>query len=86
MNNALRNQMIIELKNALFPLIAKKISHIKVKDVKTGDGSMGAHIININIHIDTLNPSQYSIQLVGDSTIRVAGSALSMSGSAKAEA
>jgi len=86
MNDALRNQVIIELKNALFPLIAKEISHIKVKDVKTGDGSIEAHVVNINIHIDALNPSQYSIQFVGSSTIRVPGSALSMRGSAKAEA
>jgi hypothetical protein len=78
MNSALRNQVIIDLKNAILPIIAKKFAHIHLNDLNADDRSMGARISDINTYINNLNPAQYNIEFVGGSTIRVTGRALSM--------
>lgn len=83
MNNALRNQVVTDLKNALVPIISKKIENIYLDDMKGKTKGVKYEIRKIHINIDPISPAQINIQFLNGSILRLSGNAFSMKGSAK---
>lgn len=77
--NALRNQVVIDFKNAIVPIISRQVEHMHLPDVHSGKVS----ITNIQIHIDPFNPNQIGIQFIPNtSTIQFVAGGFKMQGSA----
>jgi hypothetical protein len=76
--NALRNQVIVDFKNAIVPIISKQVEHLKLPDVHSGKVS----ITNINIHINPFHPNQIGIKFIPNtSTIQFSAAGFGMQGS-----
>ena len=86
MRNALREQVVIDFKNAIVPIISKKIEHIVVPDIHGKESGIEYWVNNIHVYINAINPAQINIQFIAPSTLRFTGSTLSMRGTARAKA
>lgn len=86
MSNALKNQVVIDFKNAIVPIISKEIEHMKLGDIKGKSGHIHYEITEIQVNVNPINPAQISIQFVGGSTLRFSGNSFSMKGTARARA
>jgi len=86
MRNALRNQVVIDFKNAIVPIISKKIEHIVVPDIYGKESWLEYWIDRIHVYITAIKPDQINIQFIAPSTLRFTGSTLSMQGTARAKA
>ena len=83
MKNALRNQVVIDFKNAIVPIISKQVEHMVLPDIHTDNS--GFHIDVTNIHIDVVpfHPNQIGIIFVPNTSIlRFSANSFSMKGSA----
>jgi hypothetical protein len=79
--NALRNQVIIDLKNNIVPKIYQKIKDIKVPDIHNGK----LNVDNIHIHISPFNPNQIGIKFIpNSSTIQFSATGIRLQGGAHA--
>jgi hypothetical protein len=85
MNNALRNQVVIDFKNAIVPIISKQIEHVRLPDIKGKQSGIHYEITNIDIYVNPINPSQINVQFVSGSTLKFSGTSFGMRGSAKAK-
>jgi len=83
LKNALRNQVIIDFKNAVVPIISKQIEHMTLPDIHTKSSGFDIDVTSIAINIAAFQPSQIAIQfLPGTSSIRFGGNGFSMNGGA----
>jgi len=83
MKNALRNQVVIDFKNAIVPIISKQVEHLTLPDVHTKSSGFDIDVTNIQIHINPFGPNQITIQFMpGTSQIRFGGNGFGMGGSA----
>lgn len=83
MNNALRNQVVIDLKNALVPIVSKKIEHISIPNIEGKQSGVKYKISKINIHVNPIDPKQIGFLFQQPATIRFSGDAMAMQGGAK---
>ena len=82
LKNALRDQVITDFKNAIVPIISKKVEHITVPDIHTSSSGFHIDVTNIVIQIQPINPAQIAITLVaGTSAIKFTSRGFSMKGS-----
>jgi hypothetical protein len=86
MNNALRNQVVTDFKNAIVPIISSKIRHVSINDINGNSGGIKYEVTNININVNPINPQQINIQFPPGATIKVSGTAFAMQGSAHVKA
>ena len=83
MKNALRNQVLVDLKNNIVPIISKKLDHLILPDIHTSSSGFKIDVTNIHVHVAAINPAQIYIQFVPNtSTMRIGGSGFGMTGSA----
>lgn len=82
MNNALRNQVVTDFKNAIIPVISKKFSTVVVPDVHTKEHGFKIDITRIIVHVNPINPAQIAISFAAPATINFSGSSFGMSGTA----
>ncbi len=83
MKNALRNQVVIDFKNAVVPIVSRQIEHLVLPDIHTKSDGFDITVSNIHININPIQPAQINIEfLAGTSSIRFGGSGFGMSGSA----
>lgn len=85
MNNALRNQVVIDFKNAIVPILSKQVEYMKLPDVHGGHGLTKYSVENIEIRVHPITPGQINIQFIQGSSIRVTGTSFGMRGTAKAK-
>ena len=79
--NALRNQVVIDLKNNIVPKIYQKIKDIRIPDIHSGK----LHVDNIHIHINPINPNLIGIKFIPNSnTFQFSATGISMQGGAHA--
>lgn len=77
LKNALRNQVIIDFKNAIVPIISKQVEHMVLPDVHSG----AVTISNIHIHINPFHPNQIGITFVPNtSSIKFSATGFGMQG------
>jgi len=86
MGNALRNQVVIDFKNAIVPIISKQIEHIQIPDMHGKQHGIEYWVNNIHIYINAINPNQINIEFLAPSTLRFTGTSFSMRGGATAKA
>jgi len=86
MGNALRNQVVIDFKNAIVPIISKQIEHIVLQDIHGKQNGVEYWITKIHIYVNAINPAQINIEFISPSTLRFTGTSLSMRGTATAKA
>eukprot|EP00826_Nyctotherus_ovalis_P063718 TRINITY_DN9346_c0_g1_i1.p1 TRINITY_DN9346_c0_g1~~TRINITY_DN9346_c0_g1_i1.p1 ORF type:complete len:476 (-),score=141.91 TRINITY_DN9346_c0_g1_i1:60-1487(-) len=82
MNNALRNKVLIDFKDAIVPIITKEVKNLKLPDTSGGNAFMSFRAYNIHINVDPINSSQIDLQFVGGSQLKFSGKSLSMKGDA----
>ncbi|MDR3548022.1 MAG: hypothetical protein P4M11_07125, partial [Candidatus Pacebacteria bacterium] len=81
--NALRNQVVIDFKNVIVPIVSKQIENLVLPDVHTKSGGVKVDVTKIHAHITPIQPKQISIVFVPNSSIiRISGSGFSLSGGA----
>lgn len=86
MSNALKNQVVIDFKNAIVPIISKEIEHMQLDDIKGKSSGIHYEVTKIHVHVNPINPSQINIEFLGGSTLRFSGNSFSMKGTARARA
>eukprot|EP01022_Parablepharisma_sp_SALTPOND_P029088 TRINITY_DN72512_c0_g1_i1.p1 TRINITY_DN72512_c0_g1~~TRINITY_DN72512_c0_g1_i1.p1 ORF type:complete len:451 (+),score=51.59 TRINITY_DN72512_c0_g1_i1:108-1460(+) len=80
---AIRNQVIVDLKNAVVPLIIKEFALIIMPDMKFHHSGFEVHISRIVATLLPFNPNQIVLQFVpGTNTLLVGGIGLIMGGGA----
>lgn len=84
MNNALRNQVVIDFKNAIIPIVTKNLQNIRLPNIEGKKGIIKYWVYDIVVNVNPVNPAQIGIQFLAPSSLRVSGSALAMSGKATA--
>ena len=83
LKNALRNQVIIDFKNAVVPIISKQVEHLVLPDIHTSSSGFNIDVTNIHVHVTPFQPGQIGITFIPNtSSIRFTGAGFSMSGSA----
>ena len=83
LKNALRNQVIIDFKNAIVPIISKQVEHLILPDIHTKSDGFDIDVTNIHVNITPFHPNQINIVFVPNSCIiQFSGAAFSMGGSA----
>eukprot|EP00826_Nyctotherus_ovalis_P025798 TRINITY_DN2000_c0_g2_i15.p1 TRINITY_DN2000_c0_g2~~TRINITY_DN2000_c0_g2_i15.p1 ORF type:complete len:520 (-),score=95.94 TRINITY_DN2000_c0_g2_i15:135-1694(-) len=85
MSNALRNQVLVDFKNAIIPSLSKQLEHITLEQIKGKKSHIRYNIYNIEIHVNPIDPQKIGIQFVKGSTLRFTGSSIGMQGTAKAK-
>jgi hypothetical protein len=83
MKNALRNQVLVDLKNAIVPIVSKKLEHLVLPDIHTHSSGFDIDVTNIHVHVNPINPAQIYIQFIPNtSSMKIGGSGFGMGGSA----
>lgn len=85
MNNALRNQVVIALKDAMLPYISQKIQHLKLPDIQGKESGIEYKVRNINLHVNPIHANQIGIAFVPPSILRLTGNSFGLKGSAVAQ-
>lgn len=62
--NALRNQVIIDFKNAMVPIISKEVEHMKFPDTHSSHSGFKIDISNIHIDVTPFHPNQINIGFI----------------------
>eukprot|EP01022_Parablepharisma_sp_SALTPOND_P012971 TRINITY_DN1690_c0_g1_i1.p1 TRINITY_DN1690_c0_g1~~TRINITY_DN1690_c0_g1_i1.p1 ORF type:complete len:496 (+),score=42.37 TRINITY_DN1690_c0_g1_i1:136-1488(+) len=80
---AIRNQVMVDLKNAVVPLIAKEVALVVMPDLKFHLNGFDVHISQIIAGLLPVDPNQIALQfLPGTSMLLVGGAGLTMGGKA----
>lgn len=79
--NALRNQVIIDFKDNIVPLVSRQIEHLILPNIRTEASGCDIEIKNVQVNVAPIQPNQISIQFYqGTSMIAIVGSGISMTG------
>lgn len=77
--NALRNQVVIDFKNAIVPIISRQVENINLPDVHEGHITVS----QIHIHINPFHPNQIGIRFIPNTpSIQFSASNFGMQGGA----
>eukprot|EP00830_Metopus_es_P019061 TRINITY_DN6872_c0_g1_i1.p1 TRINITY_DN6872_c0_g1~~TRINITY_DN6872_c0_g1_i1.p1 ORF type:complete len:479 (+),score=84.36 TRINITY_DN6872_c0_g1_i1:41-1438(+) len=83
MKNALRNQVIVDFKNAIAPIISKKVSHLVLPDVHASKFGISIDITNVYIDVAPFSGNQIGVVFVpGTSILRFSARGFAMNGHA----
>ena len=83
MKNALRNQVVIDFKNAIVPIISRQVEHMVLPDIHTDNSGFHIDVTNIHIDVTPFHPNQIGIVFVPNtSVLRFSANSFAMKGSA----
>ena len=81
--NALRNQVIVDFKNNIIPVISKQIEHITIPDIHTSQSGFDIDVTNIHVDVRPIDPNNIGIVFVpGTSILRFSSRGISLHGGA----